>query len=223
MGKVIKIISLIQLIVIFVVFNDKSVYANCPDEIIDLKKAQPIMESHFKDLKTKNRVFDKIDNDSIYLKKEFNYLSKTEKLKILSDLKLGAGQFFSLSNESLNGSVSPYYVYDYLGRIISLPYDGCGNYITLTEHARYNLDAIARGEYKRTEKYKINKTVENNIRKSFHKLFGYNSAIYWIPESKQFEMDLSEINKSKINLFIKKFSKYNFFVMSIDGDFILEK
>lgn len=218
-NKLVKFI----LSVSFIVFCPKYTYANCPEEIISLEKAKPFMETYFQELKSKNNILDKIDNESIYLKKEFSYLSKLQKKEILALLKLGFGEFSSLSNEMLDGHISPYNVYDYLGRIVSFPYDGCGNFITFTEHARKNLEAVARGEYKRVERYKIDKRTEEKIRKVFHKLFVYNSAIYWISEANEFEIDLSEINKNKINKFLKTFPKYKFFIMTMDGEFVFEK
>ena len=231
-------------------FGVPSVLANCSDRIASLELVQPVMERLWPRLKAENPIYGQIKDDSITLTEEFDRLSGLEKKQLLEQLKLGYNNnwFDFLTPEEKTevlkdpglGAISPYRVYSYDGRLISVPYDGCTRLTLLTEKERfsYYYQTLQEGQTVvtvqmlrntnqpswRNVNVSIAQEKEEQIRLKFWQTIGYDRInegwwIAWVPEQGHFEINVPvNYDKNRLQKYLPiASSEYKYVVMDNEG------
>ncbi|PZD73856.1 hypothetical protein C1752_01845 [Acaryochloris thomasi RCC1774] len=233
--------------------------ANCSDRIADITLVRPVMERVWNELETATqyswgteRPYGELSENRITLTPEFERLTGPQKKQVLDrlyleydsnwfDLLTPQEQTDALKHPGI-GALSPYEVYTYDGRLISVPYDGCTRTTLMTEKARYsyyfqrliknspasqqNVTAEmlrnADQPHWRNVSIPITAAAEQSVRMKFWQTIGIQRAaqewwIAWVPEQGYFEINVPANDSRLQNFWTMAPRQYRYAVVTADG------
>lgn len=218
--------------------------ANCTEPVLEMAIARPALDAVWAGLSRQYafpwggaHVWGKVQGDRIELALPYDRLTAKHKRLALDMLKLGGtpasiykpSPYDQLVSQS---PMTPFSVYAYDGRLVSMPYDGCTRLYFFTEYDRARLRSMQRTLPPRKMRFPLPEATNTWVTRVFWETVGRRQTdilhMTWVPEAGHYEIVVSMEARLRYRNRLEPFwwqapLDLHYVVLDADGEWLEER